>query len=1052
MAAILLRRSFATAGLAALATLASPLITTASAAAPALSAPTFSPADGATVAATQPPISAVYNTALNPATTTIAVTDTSDSDSPVSCSPAFSADATTISCTLGSGLTDGHVYKVAVHAENADSSSTRDDSASWTVDIPSVLSTSPIEGAVLGSAQVAKAVFDEQIDTTHSTAKLVNGNGNRVPASVSISNPSPTGQPTVKHGTITITSAVSLPANTYTATFHADGVDTSNPVSAADNPAAYADVVIHFTVDKVMPPAGPANVVAPPYINADNVKAVPFSGYAPPGFPVGVAIYDEDCDQNCNFPDTDTEGFGLFDGFNSVTVPTCSDSDAISPNGVRLCPWSLTVDDSAGCDTGTPEFQCGNADAGSAVTQWYAYSFSGAGQVPAAADPAHDPEIMRDTSPPGAPDSAQGHVSGSTVTVNGFTNDSDTDDVVVKVTDPVGNSVSQTFNLVSQPAGAPTFGGTIDASSLADGTLTVTAFGRDAAQNVGSGTNAQPDSLTASFSKETVTTALADPVTPDTLVVNGQTRHFDDLTATDHIGMPTKITVYFNEPIRLGVTQTSGTPPTTTPLYTSEICIRESDTLCVNRGVGTYKTVDHDYALEWTAPADFKPSDAGSPYTITAFGVAATCQNKTPANATGYTCERSAAGPETGSATQTLTSFTLDTEPPTVGIGHVDSPITNANAATALMSGTASSDATEIQVLIKSSGGGGSQLASTTPFTDGCAAPAPQQCWTLEFAGALVGVPDGTLSLTAFAIDAGDNKSTAATGRTVLDMLHLRASPGDGRATLTWVKPTNGGAGHPITGFTLSAVDTSTNTALATRELLPTATSATVTKLTNGHAYTFRLVAHDESGNGPTAIRTATPRSAMKLTETTSAKTANYHQLVKLSGRLTRVSDGKGFRNTALTIRPHYDNHTVGKAITVKTGNFGLWSYSLRVVRNATYYVSYAGSATMAPAASHAARTLVRAAIAFTSPRNRSRVASPVLLKGKVSPNKKGRTIKIYRHTSSGNHLVGQARLSSTSTWTFKLRLPHGTFKLVAVIGRTVGNLGNRSRYLEITH
>src|SRR5436305_13335769 len=86
-------------------------------------------------------------------------------------------------------------------------------------------------------------------------------------------------------------------------------------------------------------------------------------------------------------------------------------------------------------------------------------------------------------------------------------------------------------------------------------------------------------------------------------------------------------------------------------------------------------------------------------------------------------------------------------------------------------------------------------------------------------------------------------------------------------------------------------------------------------------------------------------------------------------------------------------------------------------------------------------RTRVKVAIAFTSPKNHATVGSPVTLQGKVSPNKPGVTVRIYRHTASGNKLVAKATLNRYSRWTFKLALPKGTVKLFAVIGRTSRNL-----------
>src|SRR3954463_6346362 len=336
MAAAFLRRSVATASFAVLATVASPLVGIAVAAPPTqLTAGTFSPANGKTVAANRPPISVAYNTALSTTATTIAVTDSSASNAAVPCTRSFTPDRATVGCTLASDLIDGHAYKVAVHAVNAaDTTNKLDESATWTIDIPSLVVASPADGATPAIAQTLSATYDEQIDTTHSTASVVNGAGNPVRGSVSTaksspslgSNPCPSAPCILR-----FTASQTLPAGSYTATFHADGV-TSGVPSASDNPNAFANTVIHFVVNKVKPSIAPQNVVAPAHITQANVDKVPFSGYAQPGFNVGVAIYDESCDQNC--PLGDTEGSGPQDGLGTTNVANCIDADAINVNGL----------------------------------------------------------------------------------------------------------------------------------------------------------------------------------------------------------------------------------------------------------------------------------------------------------------------------------------------------------------------------------------------------------------------------------------------------------------------------------------------------------------------------------------------------------------------------------------------------------------------------------------------------------------------------------------------------------------------------------------------
>jgi methionine-rich copper-binding protein CopC len=979
MAAALLRRSVATAGLAVLATVASPLVGTAMAVAPDLTAGTFSPADGDTVTANRPAISVAYNTALNKTATTISVTDTSASNAAVPCARAFTPDAATVGCTLSSDLRDNHAYKVVVHAVNAgNSQNARDDSATWTVDIPSVLVASPADGSSVAVAQVLQLTYDEQIDATHSTASVVNGFGTTVPGSVAVvksspslgSNPCPSAACILK-----FTASQTLPSGTYTARFHADGVTAGVP-SASDNPNAFANTVIHFTVSKVKPSIAPQNVVAPAAITQANVSKVPFSGYAQPGFNVSVAIYNETCTQDCPFGDV--EGQGPEDGLGTVNVANCEDASAISVNNIRLCPFSLTVDDSNGCDNGASEASCANPpddpDPGdTADNQWYAFSSSQAGQVPGGASPNTDRHIARDTTGPNPPDStATGFVTNNspsagqaTVTVSA-TDAAEAptgpDAYIARVNDQFGNSKDVTL--------APS-AGNLNAtfpmpSGIYDGSLTIQVASADSFGNASSfvTANAPPGK---SQSKSIVQLAPVDPANhADSMdSSNGSTYDFASLPSSGSptkVGLPSAVIMHFNEPITLTVPNND--PNNTTPK--AHLCVLAPGDICESPlGVGTLTNPSSDRTtLKWVAPDGFGANLPSGTYKIAAFAPAADCPTRQPVG-TYPGCETSGGTENDPASWMTLATFTFDKTAPTIQVLTVSpTRITPRSVKSVTVAGTSDPDTRSVQVSIRSSSGGTTRVLSM-PVAAPSDPSATSVSWTF-FPVDLSAVRDGKLTISAIAVDDAGN-TTPAPGKQI---------------------------------------------------------SAT-------------LAAH-----------------LSRLTESASSTRITFGKGVLISGRLVDQV-GTAIRGATISVRPRFDGGRFGAGQTARTDSRGRWHLTEFPAHNSTWYAAYAGS-TASPlhdaAAVRTARTLVRVAIAFTSPRNHATVRSPVVLKGKVGPNKRGSTVSIYRHTSHGNKLLGRVRLDRHSHWSFKLTLRRGTVKLLAVIGRTTGNLGNRTRYLTLTH
>ncbi len=126
---------------------------------------------------------------------------------------------------------------------------------------------------------------------------------------------------------------------------------------------------------------------------------------------------------------------------------------------------------------------------------------------------------------------------------------------------------------------------------------------------------------------------------------------------------------------------------------------------------------------------------------------------------------------------------------------------------------------------------------------------------------------------------------------------------GNGKVALTWQAPSSTG-GSPITGY---GVDYSSNagatwsTALAPSAKM-TATSYTVTGLTNGTAYVFRVVAANASGTGPWSATSAayTPHTTVPGAPTgvagSNATSTSVDRVVDASGGQRRLGDRQVLR------------------------------------------------------------------------------------------------------------------------------------------------------------
>ncbi|MEN8582448.1 peroxidase family protein [Burkholderia sp. RS01] len=101
----------------------------------------------------------------------------------------------------------------------------------------------------------------------------------------------------------------------------------------------------------------------------------------------------------------------------------------------------------------------------------------------------------------------------------------------------------------------------------------------------------------------------------------------------------------------------------------------------------------------------------------------------------------------------------------------------------------------------------------------------------------------------------------------------VTATAGDGTATLNWTAPASDG-GSPITGFTVRAFDGTT--LAATQPVTGNVTTAVVTGLTNGTAYTFDVAAVNAVGTGTASAASAavTPAAPVTLVAPGAARSA----------------------------------------------------------------------------------------------------------------------------------------------------------------------------------
>jgi len=300
-------------------------------------------------------------------------------------------------------------------------------------------------------------------------------------------------------------------------------------------------------------------------------------------------------------------------------------------------------------------------------------------------------------------------------------------------------------------------------------------------------------------------------------------------------------------------------------------------------------------------------------------------------------------------------------------------------------------------------------------------------------------------------IGTGPAASTSGTPRTTAaapTAVHVVA--GDAKATVSWTAPADNG-GAAITHYVVTATPGSHTATTADGST----THIDVTGLTNGVTYSFTVHAQNAAGNGAnSAPVSATPKYKTTLTIGTNHKSVADGVKVTLSGRLSRSSNSAPITGASVLLFRVPDVGKTQHIATLKTSSTGKWSYVSAPAHNYSYYVRYVGSTANAGTGSPKVRVTVAPVVHITSPANNSTssVSSPLVVKGSVAPNKSGAKVTLYYVKASGQLVaLASTTLSSTSTYSFSVKLGKGTWHLRVVIGATTGNIGGRSPVLTVS-
>jgi len=249
------------------------------------------------------------------------------------------------------------------------------------------------------------------------------------------------------------------------------------------------------------------------------------------------------------------------------------------------------------------------------------------------------------------------------------------------------------------------------------------------------------------------------------------------------------------------------------------------------------------------------------------------------------------------------------------------------------------------------------------------------------------------------------------------------ATGGNARATVTWTAPADNG-GAAVTSYHVQVSKNGGAFADATSpvSINVAGTSATVSGLTNGSSYAFKVAAHNVAGDGAYSAASSTVHPVADKTSLTMSASGSlrYGSSTKNSTVLKDATTGHPVNHGLVSLygrtTPTGTWHLIGSVFTSSTG---LASKAVTPTGRTYYQWRFAGNSTLAASTSPTRTITVSQVVTIAASPTRVKHGKTTRLYGTVAPSSSGQKVTIQR-------LVGRAWKTIGTVTIRKQKLPNG--------------------------
>ena len=248
----------------------------------------------------------------------------------------------------------------------------------------------------------------------------------------------------------------------------------------------------------------------------------------------------------------------------------------------------------------------------------------------------------------------------------------------------------------------------------------------------------------------------------------------------------------------------------------------------------------------------------------------------------------------------------------------------------------------------------------------------------------------------------------------------VKAVPGVGTATVSWLPPDAGTAG--ITGYTVTIAPADASAPAKTLSVGPFTTRGTFTGLTNGAPYKFTVQARNAVGPGAVAAPTTTvvPQNPTALA-ISAPYVSSYGATPTVQGVLTRADTHAPLASVPVTVSTRQFGTSTWKWLaSTTTDDAGRVTRQITANHNVEVRLSYVGAVGMQPAS--VSKTIwVRRLLSLT--------ASASKFYGRGTPPIAGVRVNLQHYANGSWHIVARTKTGRYGWYAFARRA--GTYRAV---------------------